>query len=328
MHLPVGCGPVAQIFNLLYRRFVIGRALDTCGRIQPARTLQNAILRYSRLKICATTSDRPHAGPMNRPSQVFRFREVPRKTSWLLDARGPLRVTAVALIVCALFLWLPAFGSELAPVPRTIIVRSCGNTSPTLAYAVQRIVAELRAVHGLQAGGEEAAADPFQSTAEHAGVVILGRPSESAPLAKWCRDRGLDLSGLASPPDGYRIVAQSKPWRIVIVADSDAGAWYGACAWMDSLRDTADGAVSTPLGEAQDAPALAIRFYAGAGLGRTSVSARGCDSLARLVGALAHECDARGPAFRACPPGVPRRGAQPRHTCRPRSGRAKPLRRR
>lgn len=179
----------------------------------------------------------------------------------------PLRVTALPLIVWALLLWLPASGGELAPVPKTITVRSCGNTSPTLAYAVQRIVAELRAVHGLQAGGEEAAADPFQSTAEEAGVVILGRPSESAPLAKWCRDRGLDLSGLASPPDGYRIVAQSRPWRIVIVADSDAGVWYGACAWMDSLRDTADGALSTPLGEARDAPALAIRFTRGLGSG-------------------------------------------------------------
>ena len=45
---------VAQIFNLLYRRFAIGRATDICGRVGPACVRQNAILRYGRLKICAT----------------------------------------------------------------------------------------------------------------------------------------------------------------------------------------------------------------------------------------------------------------------------------
>src|SRR5438309_1782445 len=45
---------VAQIFNLLYRRFAIGRASKspTPGLRDG---LQNTILRYSRLKICATT---------------------------------------------------------------------------------------------------------------------------------------------------------------------------------------------------------------------------------------------------------------------------------
>ena len=162
---------------------------------------------------------------------------------------------------------LSAFGQELAPVPTNIVVRSCGQASPTLAYAVERIVAELRTVHGLRASGEGEVTDPFNSTADQAGVVILGRPSMSAPLAKWCRDRGLDPSTLASRPDGYHIIAEAKPWRIVIVAGTDIGAWYGACAWMDSLRDAAHGAVSTPLGEFQDAPALAIRFTRGLGSG-------------------------------------------------------------
>jgi hypothetical protein len=202
---------------------------------------------------------------MNWPSQVFRLREVPKRNSLSQESREPLRVGVVPLIVCVLFLWLPVSGQEMAPVPKTIVVRSCGKTSPTLAYAVQRIVVELRTVHGLQSGGDEAAVDPFKSTAEDTGVVALGRPSESAPLAKWCRDRSLDLASLASRPDGYHIVAQVKPWRIVIVADTDLGAWYGACAWMDSLRDAADGAVSTPLGEVDDAPALAIRFSRGLG---------------------------------------------------------------
>ena len=45
---------VAQIFNLPYRRFVIGRPADTVWGVEPAHTPQNAILRYGRLKICAT----------------------------------------------------------------------------------------------------------------------------------------------------------------------------------------------------------------------------------------------------------------------------------
>ena len=47
---------VAQIFNLPYRRFVIGRVADACWRFERTHPLQNAILRYSRLKICATLS--------------------------------------------------------------------------------------------------------------------------------------------------------------------------------------------------------------------------------------------------------------------------------
>src|SRR5438309_10394735 len=45
---------VAQIFNLLYRRFAIGRALRARARCIVTNGSQNAILRYSRLKICAT----------------------------------------------------------------------------------------------------------------------------------------------------------------------------------------------------------------------------------------------------------------------------------
>ena len=49
---------VAQIFNLLYRRFAIGRVLQMRACFS-ADGWQNAILRYSRLKICATTMKYP-----------------------------------------------------------------------------------------------------------------------------------------------------------------------------------------------------------------------------------------------------------------------------
>src|SRR5262245_61051137 len=47
-------GLVAQIFNLLYRRFVIGMASARSSALTFANSLQHAILRYGRLKICAT----------------------------------------------------------------------------------------------------------------------------------------------------------------------------------------------------------------------------------------------------------------------------------
>jgi hypothetical protein len=45
---------VTQIFNLLYRRFAIGWALNGCRGVGSVRALQNEILRYGRLKICVT----------------------------------------------------------------------------------------------------------------------------------------------------------------------------------------------------------------------------------------------------------------------------------
>jgi hypothetical protein len=45
---------VAQIGNLPYRRLAIGRVPTTPTRAQPVETLQDAILRHSRLPVCAT----------------------------------------------------------------------------------------------------------------------------------------------------------------------------------------------------------------------------------------------------------------------------------
>src|SRR5438105_1950147 len=47
---------VAQICNLLYRRFAICEALPFAPRSRRAEALPNAIRRYSRLQICATGS--------------------------------------------------------------------------------------------------------------------------------------------------------------------------------------------------------------------------------------------------------------------------------
>jgi len=47
-------GLVAQICNLPYRRFVIGITSESSTALALADVPQNAILRYSRLQICAT----------------------------------------------------------------------------------------------------------------------------------------------------------------------------------------------------------------------------------------------------------------------------------
>jgi hypothetical protein len=45
---------VAQICNLPFRRFVIGKGPESSSALKLSRVPQNAILRYSRLQICAT----------------------------------------------------------------------------------------------------------------------------------------------------------------------------------------------------------------------------------------------------------------------------------
>ena len=47
------CGLVAQIWNLPYRRFGIGRASASSSALALTDLPQNTILRYSRLQICA-----------------------------------------------------------------------------------------------------------------------------------------------------------------------------------------------------------------------------------------------------------------------------------
>jgi hypothetical protein len=47
----------AQIFNLVYRRLVVGWPQDRSEIPGVREGLQNTILRYTRLKICATPSD-------------------------------------------------------------------------------------------------------------------------------------------------------------------------------------------------------------------------------------------------------------------------------
>lgn len=171
----------------------------------------------------------------------------------------------ISTLAYLLLLGLPAFGLDSAPVPKDLVVQSCGETSPTLAYSVERTIAELHTLYGLHATCQTNSTNPFKIASKNTGLVLLGRPADSPPLAKWCREHGLNPAAVSSQPDGYHLVTQTKPWRVVIVADTDIGLWYGACAWLDSLHDATNGALAMPLGVFQDAPALGIRFTRGLG---------------------------------------------------------------
>ena len=57
---------VAQIFNLLYRRFAIGRPSKNPYALELGDDPQNAILRYGRMQICAASRRRfREIGPFN-----------------------------------------------------------------------------------------------------------------------------------------------------------------------------------------------------------------------------------------------------------------------
>jgi hypothetical protein len=57
--IPVRCDALAaQTFSLLYRRFSIGRTSKHSSDLLTVGSSQNTILRYGRLKICATVRAR------------------------------------------------------------------------------------------------------------------------------------------------------------------------------------------------------------------------------------------------------------------------------
>jgi len=167
------------------------------------------------------------------------------------------------LLGMVLLVALPAAGREWVALPPTISVCICEPASPTRTWAADRIVTELRTVHGLAAQVEQAGVEAFHGASPNAGVLVLARLGDAPALAAWGRARGADLSALAAQPEGYWVAAQAKPARVVILAASDIGLWYGACAWLDALREEPGGQLSMPAEGFGGAPALACRFTRG-----------------------------------------------------------------
>ena len=70
---------VAQIFNLPYRRFAIGWPSSNSVRLEISNSPRNAIPRYSRIRFCATVSERGQPCPREfRPLPLIRGQGCPR----------------------------------------------------------------------------------------------------------------------------------------------------------------------------------------------------------------------------------------------------------
>ncbi len=146
------------------------------------------------------------------------------------------------------------------PLPHRIRVRTVGST-PTLAYAAGRLIDELHRLHGTEATVEAVPPD-FDGVPDDA-AVFLGRVGGGWPPPEWCRRQGIPLPDAEGLGDGYRIVVRADPLRVFVFAGTDVGVWYGACAWLDSLRSGADGQASAPVSDRSESPALALRFTRG-----------------------------------------------------------------
>ena len=72
-HVDKATDSVAQIFNLLGRRFVIGSTLHCCCHCEIAHARKNAILRYGRLKTCATLPNALRASTVAENWLLSRF---------------------------------------------------------------------------------------------------------------------------------------------------------------------------------------------------------------------------------------------------------------
>ncbi len=169
-------------------------------------------------------------------------------------------MTRMRWLASLLILGAPAMGQGMALLPAEVVVRTGHAPSATLAWAEAQVVAELRASHGVRARSEQVADDLLPAVETNATVVVLMRRGESAQFDEWWRARGVDVSAEALRADGYRILATPQPRRVVIVAGSDVGLWYGACAWLDSLSEAADGTMFASGLALSGAPALPYRF--------------------------------------------------------------------
>jgi hypothetical protein len=63
----------SEIFNLPYRRFIIGWASDMAECVMHVVGPQNAILRYGRLQICATPDRRFQSHPVGLANVLWPF---------------------------------------------------------------------------------------------------------------------------------------------------------------------------------------------------------------------------------------------------------------
>ena len=150
---------------------------------------------------------------------------------------------------------------ETVTLPSKVEVRAISGSSPTILWAVERVSKELSSLYGIKAVQEVKAKEPFGVSAGGAAQIVLAEQGKPASLRQWLKANG--VNSVPTGANAYQVTVLNNPLRVVIVGSDAVGAWYGACAWLDSLIMGQSGPVRTLIGELSGAPALAIRFTRG-----------------------------------------------------------------
>ncbi len=134
---------------------------------------------------------------------------------------------APASAVLWLALTIPAANdAPTCVVPARVAVTVADADAPTLAYAAQQLAFELQRVHGITCREVAAGDDPFTGLGNKDAAVTLVRVDASTPLAAWYREH-YGSTGKQPHGEGWRIIAQDHPLRVVIAGETDVGVWYG-----------------------------------------------------------------------------------------------------
>jgi hypothetical protein len=111
------CLIVAQVSNLLYRRFPIGSLLNSLNRLESQRACRLEALRYSRLETCATPALKPHPEEAVRQVRQLRQGEALRNcsTACLALHSELMKISIVPCLSCLTLLFffcLPAYAAN------------------------------------------------------------------------------------------------------------------------------------------------------------------------------------------------------------------------
>src|SRR3989442_6533136 len=113
---------VAQICNLMHRRFLIGWPFETAQRVPQKGNPQNTILRYGRLQIYATSNWTDPRFEVRRDRDIAPYLQPAPGSARLRAGRsGPYRaalLTLAAITACAISL-IAADGTTNAPAKST-----------------------------------------------------------------------------------------------------------------------------------------------------------------------------------------------------------------
>jgi len=164
--------------------------------------------------------------------------------------------------ICGLLISLgTARCEETVALPSKVEVRAMSGSSPTILWAVERVSKELSSLYGLKVVQEVKAKKPFGASVNGTAQILLAEQGKPASLRQWLKANG--VKDVPTGANAYRVTVLNNPPRVVIVGSDAVGAWYGACAWLDSLMAGKSGPVRMPANAISGAPEMEIRYVRG-----------------------------------------------------------------